>query len=467
ASWRPLVAGTDGVVHDVVAGPADTHHVAGNFRSFVAQPANGVGTIRTASFWYAPPFTSSQRAWRRIARRGDGALFLTAEKFTSQRTIHMLQGSVLTQLGEAAGEACLAIDDLGELIVGAIEVDSAFPLPTPLARRSNATGAWWPVDVGLTGRVTALAVLADGRLAVGGDNLASTTGPLGSLAVYDGAGWDDLLGGVDAPPTDLAALPGGGLVAVGPFTTAGGLTVNGIASWDGSGWQAHGTGFAVPTAAPRTVAVLPTAELLVGGTFASAGGTPAANLARWDGASWHAVGSGTDGPVRRIDASTGGDVVLCGDFLSFDGATAAGVAAMTPSCPATTAPQLAACGAGVPPQVEVDGLPWRNGTARLSAAPFVGPSFAVGVFGLQPAAIPLTSLGLPSQAQCMLSVQPDLLLLAAPQQGVAHFALAIPGQPAVIGTTLYHQTVGFSFATPAAFTTSTSRRLRLVVGSLW
>ena len=41
---------------------------------------------------------------------------------------------------------------------------------------------------------------------------------------------------------DLKFAPNGDLIAAGSFTTAGGVTVNRIARWDGSTWSALGTG---------------------------------------------------------------------------------------------------------------------------------------------------------------------------------------------------------------------------------
>ena len=66
-------------------------------------------------------------------------------------------------------------------------------------------------------------------------------------------------------------------------------------------------------------------DLYVGGRFNSAGGVSANNIARWDGNSWHALGSGANGPVYKI-AFNGDDIYVGGDFTSIDGVKANGIA---------------------------------------------------------------------------------------------------------------------------------------------
>lgn len=108
---------------------------------------------------------------------------------------------------------------------------------------------------------------------------------------------------------------------------------------------------------------------------------------------------------------------------------------------------------------------WRNATIELEAAPFLQPSIAVGVFGLQSSVVPLSTLGLPGS--CFLEVQPDVLLLALPQQGSAPFSLDVPNVPAAAGVTIYHQTLDFEFSSLGSLSIRTSPRIGLQAGSLW
>jgi hypothetical protein len=82
---------------------------------------------------------------------------------------------------------------------------------------------------------------------------------------------------------------GGGqaLYAGGSFTTAGGVTANRIAKWDGSAWSSLGTGFANGVNdVVWDLAVLDDASesapaLFAGGGFMTAGGMVSLRIAQW------------------------------------------------------------------------------------------------------------------------------------------------------------------------------------------
>src|SRR4029079_18883520 len=81
---------------------------------------------------------------------------------------------------------------------------------------------------------------------------------------------------------------GGRLVAGGGFVTSGGVSTNHVARWNGTSWEALGSGMNGPVRAFATYG----GELVAGGSFRTAGGTPAASVARWNGTSWQPLGSG-------------------------------------------------------------------------------------------------------------------------------------------------------------------------------
>ncbi len=70
----------------------------------------------------------------------------------------------------------------------------------------------------------------------------------------------------------------GDLIAGGWFTTAGGVSANFIARWDGSAWQP------------------------AGGNFTIAGGLSANRIARWNGSGWQPLGSGIGTLFRELIA---------------------------------------------------------------------------------------------------------------------------------------------------------------------
>jgi peptidoglycan hydrolase-like amidase len=70
------------------------------------------------------------------------------------------------------------------------------------------------------------------------------------------------------------------LIAGGLFSTAGGVSANYIARWNGTSWQPLGTGMG---GIYRDVYALTVynGELIAGGQFTTAGGNPANYVARW------------------------------------------------------------------------------------------------------------------------------------------------------------------------------------------
>jgi hypothetical protein len=130
--------------------------------------------------------------------------------------------------------------------------------------------------------------------------------------------WADEFGvqGLYSTAWALVVAPNGNLYAGGDFATAGGVTVNNVARWDGAAWNALGSG------ANNTVwalAVDASGNLYAGGDFTQIGGVTANHIAKWNGAVWSALGSGLDAAVYAL-AVDGGMVYAGGDFLA-SGAT--------------------------------------------------------------------------------------------------------------------------------------------------
>jgi hypothetical protein len=86
----------------------------------------------------------------------------------------------------------------------------------------------------------------------------------------------------------------GELYVTGYFARAGGVTVNGIAKWDGSDWGAVGRGFMMDASINAAPGIgygleVMNGELYAYGLFDSINGIAANSLAKFDGTSWSAV----------------------------------------------------------------------------------------------------------------------------------------------------------------------------------
>jgi hypothetical protein len=139
------------------------------------------------------------------------------------------------------------------------------------------------------------------------------------VARWDGLVWSPVGSGVDALAKAIVSHEGA-LYVGGQFSLAGGQPASRIARWDGSTWSALGSGIASTqfgsAAEVWSLASTPTG-LLVGGNITHAGGVPANGIANWNGSNWQALGSGLQGRVKSLAvASTtlyaGGPIGLAG-----------------------------------------------------------------------------------------------------------------------------------------------------------
>ncbi len=111
---------------------------------------------------------------------------------------------------------------------------------------------------------------------------------------------------------------GPALCAGGGFVTAGGLSVNGIARWNGSAWSALGSG--VTNGAVHTLLGFDDGSgpaLYAGGDFEMMDGQFALGLAKWDGTSWIPLGSATGFDFRTLAAfgDSGGPALYAGGYF--------------------------------------------------------------------------------------------------------------------------------------------------------
>jgi hypothetical protein len=181
--------------------------------------------------------------------------------------------------------------------VGAIETyDSAlFATVTAVGNGSTAfmkwDGAEWAY-VGLpphpSGKVTVLAMTNYGGKLVAGGAFGSTPDQIKNVAIFDGESWQPLGSGI---PINGGSIPvrsltefGDALAVGGDFASAGGVSANNIALWDGAMWHALGDGLTMP------VGSLATHEgLLIASGNGAIGGNDNLAVMRWTGTSWESL----------------------------------------------------------------------------------------------------------------------------------------------------------------------------------
>lgn len=193
----------------------------------------------------------------------------------------------------------------------------------------------------------AIAVFDDGTgpaLYVGG--VFQTVGgvTVNNIARWDGTAWLPVGGGVTSTGFIVPRIhvlevfddgTGPALYAGGQFESAGGVTVNNIAKWDGSTWSALGSGMTLPNTSIPGVHALKVFDdgsgsaLYAGGSFPTAGGVPASAIARWDGTAWSSVGGSMSSSIfpsghlvyalEVFDDGTGPALFAGGNWFNFAG----------------------------------------------------------------------------------------------------------------------------------------------------
>ena len=130
-----------------------------------------------------------------------------------------------------------------------------------------------------------------------------------NIAKWDNSSWSPLGNGMDASVRALTSFDDGGgaaLYAGGSFTTGSGVVVSRIAKWDGASWVALSSGIGIGGSVVYALTVFDDGAgdaLFAGGRFTTAGGVTANSIAKWDGTNWSALDSGMDDTVLCPDGS--------------------------------------------------------------------------------------------------------------------------------------------------------------------
>lgn len=169
---------------------------------------------------------------------------------------------------------------------------------------------------------------------VGGFDRAGNVGAA-NVARWDGTNWWSLGGDTSkgmSPSLDfvqsLCLVPAsgsipGGLYAGGLFSNAGKTNANAIAYFDGTQWNALGSGVSGWFSSSTRVNAIATDGTFVyaGGSFTNAGAyTGVGGLAEWDGNNWSPLGNGVDFTVNALAADAFGSLWVGGAFTNISNA---------------------------------------------------------------------------------------------------------------------------------------------------
>ncbi len=171
---------------------------------------------------------------------------------------------------------------------------------------------WFALGTGMDREVKALAVDASGNLYAGGDFTTAGGVSANRIAKWDGTSWSALGSGMNATVYALVVDASGNLYAGGYFTTAGGVgNTTHIAKWNGSSWSALGSGM---NSTVHALAFDTSGNLYAGGWFTTAGGVSANRIAKWNGSNWSALGSGMNKTVYALAVDSSDTLYVGGVF---------------------------------------------------------------------------------------------------------------------------------------------------------
>jgi hypothetical protein len=192
---------------------------------------------------------------------------------------------------------------------------------------------WNSLGSGVNATVNAIAISGN-SVYVGGAFTIAGGVTANRIAMWDGANWNSLGSGTanGLSGTVLAiAINGSDVYVGGTFTNAGTTVVRGIAKWDGANWSGLGSGATGTSAGEvRAMAFGGDGKLYCCGRFTNMSGLNVSSIARWNGTTWEALGSGffAESAILRGTglAIRGNDIFAVGTFTGAGLADSSGIA---------------------------------------------------------------------------------------------------------------------------------------------
>jgi hypothetical protein len=256
-----------------------------------------------------------------------GGGFVTAGGFIANN-IAKWDGANWSTLGYGVDSTVFAIETAGSDVYVGGGFTNAYDAPgfgfvvNRIARWDANTG-WWPLGSGVGGTVNVIRE-AGGLLYAGGSFTTAGGNTANRIAVWDGNAWSSLgsgtANGVNGTVSAILA-DGTDIYVGGSFSMAGGATARAIAKWNGSAWSQLGQGFfSSSTPSVTGLAKIGSYIYATGGFTNAGGGLVTRSIARWDGTKWEALGSGignegSAGAARGLTiAAWGNDLFVGGTF---------------------------------------------------------------------------------------------------------------------------------------------------------
>ena len=245
-----------------------------------------------------------------------GGHFTQAGNRSAQR-VASFNGTGWQQLGSGMNDWVNALYSMGTELYAGGSFSTAGGAPAAGIARWD--GQWHPVGSGIAGKgVYALGTYQGDLIAAG--HFDETDGSPGNLiARWDGDEWSPLGAGLSGGAVLAVQEFAGDLYAAGTFTHAGGSPAANFARWNGTAWDDAGATFTGGQAwwvwPVEALSTEYNGNLIVGGDFSHINGVSMNGLAEWDGAVWTPLGTELAAGVGiQSIAVYHGDLVVFGFF---------------------------------------------------------------------------------------------------------------------------------------------------------
>jgi len=253
-------------------------------------------------------------------RQGAGDITVLGDTYNPNMVIN---GS-LTMSGTGTGTRTLSMGSGDWTVSGSVNVAGGTLTNAngKITLDGNNTYDWNALGTGIDSNVYSM-VVWDNKLVIGTDWMTTAGGvSANGVAVWDGYSWSALGDGIDGYVYSLAVY-NGDLIAAGYIEGSGSTTMYGPLRWTGTNWVELGT-WTDPY--DFSAMIVYNGNLIVGGDFTDAAGVPADGVASWNGTSWSSVGTGLvtspwDDIVNAL-AIYDGHLVAAGSFDTDHGSVA-------------------------------------------------------------------------------------------------------------------------------------------------
>ncbi len=320
STWQVLGGGAKGVATSFAALPDGRLFVGGGSFYLVnssATPTSNVG-LWDGTSWTVPGSGFNHEVWSLAPTPGGGLIaggwFTGVDEQQRTDMVARWDGTRWSPMGTGpyapgAGVFEVFATQNGEVFAAGSFTRIGGTLANNIARWSGS--AWVAMGTGITtGGVNTFAQLPNGNVVVGGNFTSAGGVPAVSLAVWNGSVWS-AFGGSERAVQDMVVTASGEFFTVNE--PAPGSTTMFVRRWNGSAWENFGTAFnRTSLQYLGAIAALPGGGVVVGGRFTSSADGPMTNIAYWNGTQWAALGAGVSDPVVDIAVLEDGSIVALG-----------------------------------------------------------------------------------------------------------------------------------------------------------